>query len=106
MLQETISRSAVSRVLKINSTLALLAAFLLMCVIFGSLSPTFFTAANAFTVTNTLAVVGISAVGMTLVLISGGVDLSVGSTAALAGAVASGLWPNLLPIWVAALAGL
>jgi ribose transport system permease protein len=93
-------------VLKINSTLALLIAFLLMCIIFGALSPTFFSAKNVFTVTNTLAIVGISAVGMTLVLITGGVDLSVGSTAALAGAVASGLWPNLVPIWAAALAGL
>ena len=89
-----------------NSTAALLVALVLMCIIFGLLAPAFFSAKNIFTITSTLAVVGISAIGMTLVLICGGVDLSVGSVAALTGAVASALWPNLLPIWAAALVAL
>ncbi len=106
MLQETVSRPARSTALKFNSTVALLLAFVLICLIFGLLAPTFLTLDNAYTITSTLAIVGISAIGMTLVLITGGVDLSVGSTAALTGAVTSGLWPNLLPIWAAALVGL
>ena len=103
MIQETVSQPARSLTLRINSTLALLAAFVLMCLIFGALAPSFLTRDNAYTITSTLAGVGISAIGMTMVLISGGVDLSVGSTAALVGVVASAFWPNLLPIWVAAL---
>ena len=106
MLQDTISRQRTVRSIKINSTIALLVALVLMCIVFGVLSPTFLSAANLYTITNTLAIVGISAIGMTLVLISGGVDLSVGSTAALTGAVVSGLWPNVLPIWEAVLVGL
>lgn len=103
MIQETASRPTGPVSLRINSTLALLAAFGVMCLIFGALAPTFLTGENAYTISSTLAVVGISAIGMTMVLISGGVDLSVGSAAALAGVVTSALWPNLLPIWVAAL---
>src|SRR5712692_9747635 len=103
MIQETASQPTRLASLKINSTIALLAAFVLMCLIFGGLAPTFLTRDNAYTITSTLAVVGISAIGMTMVLISGGVDLSVGSTAALTGVVASAFWPNLLPIWAAAL---
>jgi ribose transport system permease protein len=106
MLQDTAPQPARPFALTMNSTAALLAAFVLMCTIFGFLSPMFLSGKNIYTITSTLAVVGISAIGMTLVLICGGVDLSVGSVAALTGAVASGLWPNVLPIWGAALAAL
>jgi ribose transport system permease protein len=84
----------------------LLFAFVLMCVFFAILAPTFAAGDNVYTIASTLAVVGISAIGMTLVLIAGGVDLSVGSVAALTGVVASSLWPSTLPIGLAALIGL
>jgi ribose transport system permease protein len=52
-------------------------------------------------------VVGITAIGMTMVLISGGVDLSVGSVAALSGVVTSLLWIETgMPLGVAAIVGL
>ncbi len=91
---------------KINPIAVLFAAFVVMCAIFGVLAPTFLSANNVVTIASTLAVVGISAIGMTMVLITGGVDLSVGSVAALTGVVASALWPSTLPIWLAAGAGL
>src|SRR5215475_2341661 len=99
MLQETVSRPARSSVLHINPTVALLGTFVLMCAIFGLSAPTFLSLDNVVTIASTLAVVGISAIGMTMVLISGGVDLSVGSVAALTGVVASVFWPQILPIW-------
>lgn len=81
-------------------------AFLLLCLFFGVTAPGFLTLNNWYTILNTVAVVGISAIGMTLVLISGGVDLSVGSTAALAGVVTAALWPATLPIGLAVVGGL
>ncbi len=102
MTQVSVSRPSRSSGIKINPTLVLLAAFILMCLIFGSFAPTFFSLDNVVTIASTLAVVGISAVGMTMVLVSGGVDLSVGSVAALTGVAASALWPSTLPIWAAA----
>lgn len=102
MVQETVSQPARSAGLKFNPTLALLAAFVLMCALFGVVAPTFLSVENVVTIARTLSIVGISAIGMTLVLITGGVDLSVGSVAALTGVVASLLWPSTLPIWPAA----
>src|SRR6266571_2156507 len=105
MLQETVSPPARSPALKFNPTLALLVAFVLMCIIFGVLAPTFLSLDNVVTIASTLAVVGISAIGMTMVLITGGVDLSVGSVAALTGVVTSIFWRSLLPIWPAVVIG-
>ncbi|GAB4542880.1 MAG: ABC transporter permease [Anaerolineae bacterium] len=78
-----------------------------MCFVFALLTPYFLTTKNFVNIGQTLAVVGIVAIGETLVLISGGVDISVGSVAALAGVLASLLWNNdILPIWWCVLAGL
>ena len=92
--------------LKINPVLVLLAVYVGLCLVFGAAAPTFLSLDNIVAIASTLAGVGISAIGMTMVLVSGGVDLSVGSVAALTGVVASALWPNSLPIWLAAGAGL
>lgn len=101
MLQETVSPPVRSSNTKINPIYALLVAFILMCAIFASQSSTFLTGDNFGNIANTLATVGISAIGMTIVLITGGVDLSVGSVAALTGVVASSLWPSTMGIWPA-----
>src|SRR5258705_9346047 len=106
MLQETVARSGRFPAFKLNATLGLLAAFVLMCIIFGLLAPTFLSGDNVVTIASTLAGVGISAIGMTMGLISGGVDLSVGSVAALTGVAASLLCPTALPSWPATAGGL
>lgn len=102
MLQETASQPAKAAGFKVNPTMALLGAYILMCVLIGVLAPSFLRTDNIVTIASTLATVGISAIGMTIVLITGGVDLSVGSVAALTGVVASSLWPSSMSIWAAA----
>ncbi|MDL1900987.1 ABC transporter permease [Anaerolineae bacterium CFX9] len=85
---------------------SLFISLLVLCLFFGSQTPFFFTQANLETLTRTIAVVGITSIGMTLVLISGGVDISVGSVAALAGVVTSQLWLNSgIPLGVSAVIG-
>ena len=93
---------------RVDFTIAsLVISFLLMCIVFAFLTPYFLTTKNVVNIGQTLAVVGIVAIGETLVLISGGVDISVGSVAALAGVLASLLWNNdILPIWWCVAAGL
>ena len=93
MIQETVSVPRQPARLHVNSTTGLLIAFLLMCLLFSLLAPGFFTTDNLVTISNTVAVVGIAAIGETMVLVAGGVDLSVGSTAALVGVV----WYRRLP---------
>jgi len=92
---------------RISNGLSLLIIYLIVCVAFTILSPYFLTVDNFVNIGRTLPVVGIIAIGETLVLIAGGVDLSVGSVAALSGVVTGLLWEVAgLPIGLAALAGL
>ena len=53
--------------------------------------PAFLKATNLINIANQIAVIAILAIGMTLVVITGGIDLSVGSVAALAAVVAAWL---------------
>jgi ribose/xylose/arabinose/galactoside ABC-type transport system permease subunit len=66
----------------------------------------FATLDNADLVLRLTAVVGISAVGMTLVIISGGIDLSVGSVMALTTVVTAQMLVRGEPVVVAAAAGI
>jgi erythritol transport system permease protein len=58
---------------------------------FATMSPAFLTPANLAILVKHVAINAILAVGMTFVILSGGIDLSVGSVAGLAGIVAGGL---------------
>jgi ribose transport system permease protein len=62
-----------------------------MIVIMTVLSPNFLTLANLFNVSRQISVMAIVAAGMTFVIISNGIDLSVGSVVALCGIVLSWL---------------
>lgn len=96
-----------ARGFRLTTGVSLLVIFLILCTVFSLLSPYFLTVANFVNIAKTMPVVGIVAIGETLVLIAGGVDLSVGSVAALSGVVTGLLWEKVgLPIGLAALAGL
>ncbi|MEM7734696.1 MAG: hypothetical protein AAF267_02805, partial [Deinococcota bacterium] len=88
------------------TTLSLLASFLLLCMFFSVQTEFFFSSANAINLARTLAIVGIAAIGMTLALISGGVDISVGSVAALAGVLVSYFWQLNIPLGLSTLLAL
>ncbi len=81
---------------------------LLIAAVLSVLSPYFLTQSNIFNILDQSVVVGIVAVGMTFVILTGGIDLSVGSVAGLSGIVL-GLTLHSLPIplsiGVAVLAG-
>jgi len=69
------------------------------------LSPYFLTLENLLAIGLQMSVVAIMAVGQVLVIISGGVDLSVGSVLAISGVVATMLLNDSTPMGVALLAG-
>lgn len=62
-------------------------ALLVMCIILSFLSDRFLTGENAWNVMRQISVNVIISVGMTMVILTGGIDLSVGSVLAFAGAV-------------------
>ena len=63
----------------------LLVAIVLEALVFAAFAPGFASVDNAVNVALSIAVTGILAVGMTAVIITGGIDLSVGSVVALTG---------------------
>jgi len=92
---------------RVSNSVTLLAIYLIICIVFSALSPYFLTVDNFINIGRTLPIIGIIAIGETLVLIVGGVDLSVGSVAALSGVITGLFWEAAgLPIGIAALAGL
>ncbi len=69
-------------------------ALLLMFVALSLASNNFLTVDNGMNVLRQISINLCLSIGMTLVILSGGIDLSVGSVLALAGAVAAGLLKN------------
>jgi len=77
-------------------------AFVLLCVALALASPVFATRENLFNVALQSSINALLAFGMTFVILTAGIDLSVGSLVAVAGAVGGGLmvggvaWPAAL----------
>jgi ribose/xylose/arabinose/galactoside ABC-type transport system permease subunit len=68
---------------------ALAAATLVQVAVFSVAAPGFLSVANAVNIALSIAIIGILAVGMTAIILTGGIDLSVGSVLALAGVSAA-----------------
>ena len=71
----------------------ILIVLIVMCIFFTILSPAFLSVTNVLNILNQTAIFGILALGMTFVIISKGIDLSVGSVLALSALVAASLSP-------------
>lgn len=82
---------------------AMLAIWIGLLLLFGALSQNFLTARTLSTLANRIPALAVVAAGMTLVLIIGGIDLSVGSVLGLSGAVLGVAMVNWeWPLWAAA----
>ena len=75
-----------------------LIALFLLCVVLSLLSDNFLTATNTWNVMRQISVNICISVGMTLVVLTAGIDLSVGSMLALCGAITAGLLNNGIQI--------
>src|SRR6478672_11643539 len=97
-----ISISSVSAPLKIeqawrerlfpNNEWILLIVLALECVVFGLTGNNFLTTGNFFEITRLSVEIGLLALVMTPIIITGGIDLSVGSMMGLAAVVMGALW--------------
>lgn len=66
-----------SRILNILNQYSVVIAFILLCATLGIVSPKFFTPTNLLNILDQSVVLTLTAVGMTMVIVSGGIDLSV-----------------------------
>lgn len=85
-----------------NAEWVLLLVLLAECVGFGLAHPRFLTLDNGFEIARLAAEVGLLAFGLTFVIKTGGIDLSVGSLMGLVAVTLGGTWSLGLPVWLAA----
>ena len=83
-----------------------LIGLIIIIAIFGLLVPDFLSQRNLVNILQQSSINACLALGMTLVIISGGIDLSVGPTAAIAAVITAALLVSGTPIPLAILAGL
>ncbi len=75
--------------------------FIVVFVVFGLLSPRFFALQTFETILKQASYIGIVAVGMTFVILTAGIDLSVGSNMYVSATVAGLVMQNLkAPVWL------
>ena len=90
-----------------NNEWVLLLVLLLECAVFAVTGNNFLTADNAFEITRLSVEIGLLALALTPIIITGGIDLSVGSMMGLAAVVFGALWRDAhFPIGLAISAAL
>jgi ribose transport system permease protein len=101
--RQSSQRRSLSNFLQVAGILPIL---LLICILFALLSPNFLTAGNAVNILRQASINIVLATGMTFVILTGGIDLSVGSILAVAAVVS--VLVSLIPVlgWLAVPAGL
>ena len=101
-LQELANQGQVSGILSLfqRQPFWVFVAICLMALVMSMISDTFMTERNLYNTTRNFAFVGIMALGMTVVIITAGIDLSVGSLMGLCGIAVGLVMQSGLPIWL------
>ncbi len=89
-----------------NEQAGLFLALVLLCLVISLLTPVFFTAINIKNVLRDASLIAIAGIGMVMIILLGEIDLSVGSTQAVAGIVAVAVLNQMDSVWIALLAAL
>jgi len=79
---------------------------ILLSIILSFASPYFLTRNNLINLVRQISLYAIIASGMTFVILTGGIDLSVGSIVAVTGTFAAGFMKGGTPVWLSVLIGL
>ncbi|WP_292593358.1 ABC transporter permease [Mesotoga sp. UBA5825] len=90
----------------LKGELGLILILVILMVVFSVISPFFFNSRNLLNVTRQVSITLIVAIGMTFVILTGEIDLSVGSSAALVGVATAAVLTATGSIFIAMIAGL
>ena len=97
--------NSIKKQFKENQNLGTIVALIILIVFVSVLNPAFLQVNNLLNLMRQLIINGFIALGMTFVILTGGIDLSVGSTLALTSAIFAGLlqggMPTILAILIA-----
>lgn len=94
------------RLYQLWQDLGMALVLIVLCVIMATFAPHFFTFRNIINVARQVSINAILAAGMTFVILTGGIDLSVGSALAVAGVFSVWLTTKGVPDVVAVLVGI
>lgn len=86
--------NSIKKQFKENQNLGTIAALIILIVFVSVLNPAFLQVNNLLNLMRQLIINGFIALGMTFVILTGGIDLSVGSTLAFTSAIFAGLLQN------------
>jgi ribose transport system permease protein len=84
----------------------ILGVLVLMVAFMAFMAPNFLSLDNAFNIARATSINAILAAGMTLVIATRGIDLSVGSNLAVSGIAAVLLWTSGMPAWLCIIVGI
>jgi ribose transport system permease protein len=105
-MSELSKTSSVKEMFK-NPEMLTLLGFFILCAFFSFASGQFLTGENISNIIRQVSINGILAVGMTFVILTGGIDLSVGSVMAFTGTIMVGMMVNMgIPPIAAVLIGI
>ncbi len=88
-----------------NQSFFLITVIIGLSLLFGIINPRFLSKGNIFAIFQQIAVLGICTMSMTLLLVSGGIDLSIGSMIGLSTVIICTLVMNGTNVYVAVLLG-
>lgn len=90
-IKSKVSFTSIRDRILVDPSFGVVALLVLVVIVMSVFQPSFKTGGNVTNIVNAMMTVSFLAIGMTIVLISGGIDLSVGSTMALTAGVAGKL---------------
>jgi rhamnose transport system permease protein len=102
MAEKRVENNSISASIARFREVGLLGFIILLSIVVQMRNPSFLTLENLNDMITNTAILSILAVGMMLVIITRGIDLSIGATLALAGMISAltvGSFPTLNPIW-------
>lgn len=108
-MEQVKKKLAVGKKLGAFSQYGIYFAFVILCILFAVSNPVFLSAGNIMNIIRQISFNAILAMGLTVVIITGGIDLSVGSVLAVAAVVSASfikVSAPILPVPVAMLIGL
>ncbi|HWR43785.1 ABC transporter permease [Sporomusa sp.] len=85
---KSVSNSMGKKLTRLQTEYSIIMAFLVIAVLASLANSEFLTSSNIINILRQVSIIGIISLGMTLIIISGGIDLSVGAVLALVGALA------------------
>jgi ribose transport system permease protein len=92
---------------ELKKEMVTLIGFIGLCILMSIASPKFLQSANLVNIVRQVSINGILAVGMTFVILTSGIDLSVGAIMALSSTIMAGAMVNFgIPFYLAALIGI